>query len=237
MSIKSVAASKAGIKVTPRNSYGGRGAYDAQGLANGSFYAEDEVSFDDRLVAVSTGFSSGMLLPLPFKRRRGICFGTPMTQAVWDALATDDLRDNAFVTTDEEFPVGSELVSFHPTLKPGAVAGGFAGIVWSGIPVKEYPQGIMLKCMTTPGAPGTALISCSSDGGTTWCTAYATEASALNVVKDSSTTAGVDTGLRIRLGTSPNFTTDDRATLDLKAPGSCKKWLKTAPDTWVNLTL
>lgn len=235
MSIKSVAAAKGVIKVSPRNSYESRSAYDAQGLANGSFYAEDEVHFDDRIVAVGAGFSAGMILPLPFKRRRGICFGTPMTQAAWDALtSSDDLKDNAFVTTDEEFPVGSELLSFHPTLKPGPTAGGFAAKVFHGIPVGHYPQGIHLKCMTTPGAPGTALIACSSDGGVTFCTAYATVASAANVVKDS---AGNDTGLRIRLSTTPNFTTDDTAFLDLNAPGSCKKWLKTAPGVWTDLTL
>ena len=67
--------------------------------------------------------------------------------------------------------------------------------------------------------------------GFTWCTAYATVASGANVIKDS---AGVDTGLRFDLTTTPNFGATDSAYHDFKVGGSTK-YLKTTAATWTAL--
>lgn len=231
MSIASVSSARETARVTSRKTDGGRAGMDNLGVPLFYFEEETEVSFADRDVAVLATFSAGMKLPAPFRFRRGVCFGTPLgTAAALAALGSDDLRDNAVVLGDDVAPVGSEVTSFHPTLKLGAQAGGFGGgKVFYGTPAGEYPYGIKLRTGGTTGAPGTATIECSSDNGATWCTAYVTVASAANVVKDS---AGVDTGLRFKLTTTPNFAAGDEATIDLKAPGSAKKWIKTAPETW-----
>jgi len=233
MSIASVSASKAVENVVEREISGGRAGLDSYGNVNFSTCCEVEVSFSDRDVLAATGKSAGHKLPRPFRFMEGYVYGVPMSQAAWDALASDDLRDNACVCSDADYPVGSFVTSFHPTLKLGAQAGGFAGAgAFYGTPAAEYPLGIKLKTGGTTGAPGTATIQCSTDGGTTWCTAYATVASGANTVKDS---AGNDTGLRFNLTTTPNFATGDTATLDLDAPGSANAYLKTSPETWTKL--
>lgn len=231
MSIASVSlANRYGLRIIERDGEEGRSGLDSYGLSNITIYEEVECSFADRLVDVGSGKSAGMILPKPFRLRKGVCFGTPMSQAAWDALATDDLRDNACVADDASYPIGSEIKSFHPTLKLGAQAGGFAGAgPYYGKPAMELPQGVMLKTGGTTGAPGTATIQCSTDGGTTWCTAYATVASGANTVKASD---GTDTGLRFKLTTTPNFATGDTATIDLAAPGSAKRWIKKTSETW-----
>lgn len=234
MSIASVNASKDGARVTTRKTDGGRAGFDGQGSVLFNFHEEIVLTFGDRDVAVSAGNSAGMKLPESCKARIGVVFGNPLgTAAALAALGSDDLRDNSIVLDDTVAPVGSEVLSFHQQIRPGAQPGGFANApVVYGVPAAEYPNGIQLRTGATTGAPGTGNIQCSSDGGTTWCTQYVTVASGVNTVKDS---AGNDTGLRFRLTTTPSFAAGDTALIDLKTPSHAKKWLKTAPGTWTQL--
>lgn len=233
MSINSVSAAKSAINVTERQTIGGRAGVDSYGNQNFSIASETQVAFADRDVVSGTGKSAGFQLPKTFRFVSGVVYGTPMSQAAYTALASDDLRDNACVADDDQFPVGSIVKSFHPVVKDGAGASGLSGIVFSGKPVKEYPKGIIIKA-TKAGAMGTGEIACSSDGGTTFCTAYITVANGLNVVKDSSTTAGVDSGLRIRM-TTETLVLNEIVKIDVNAPGKAKLWIKKTPETWTEL--
>lgn len=230
MSIASVSAAKSAINVTVRESEGGRAGLDAYANENFSIHCETQVSFTDRGVVSGTGKSAGFQLPKSFRFVNGVVYGTPMSQAAYDALATDDLRDNACVASDAMFPVGSEVKSFHPVVKNGAGASGLAGLVFSGAPNMELPYGVIVKC-STGGAAGTGEIQCSTDGGTTFGTAYATTANALNVIKDS---ANNDTGLRLRLATQ-TLVLNEVVTIDVNAPGAAKRWIKKTPETWTEL--
>lgn len=232
MGITSVSDAKAGINVTPREVTGGRAGLDAYGRSNFSTVEETAVNFTQRDIPVKSGSSAGMRLFGAFRFVDGVVAGVPMSQATYDALGSDSLRDNACVCSDADFPVGSIVRSFQFYAKPGAQVGGFANLIYYGLPVAEYPQGIKLRTGGTTGAPGTATIQCSTDGGTTWCTAYATVASGANTVKDS---AGNDTGLRFALTTTPNFATGDATTIDLEAPGLANIYMKKTPETWTAL--
>ena len=232
MSIKSVSDAKGVINVTERESEGGRAGLDQYGRGNFSIACEMQVSFTDRDVAALAGFSAGIRLPKPFRYAGcsgAVVFGTPMSQAAWDALATDDLRDNACVCSDADFPLGSVVDTFHPATKAG-VGTSLATLTWHGLPVAEFPYGVIVKC-TTAGAAGTAQIACSTDNGATFGTPYATAANAINTIKDSS---NADTGLRIRLATQ-TFVLNDTATIDVAAPGAANRYKKTAPETWTKL--
>jgi hypothetical protein len=232
MPITSVSGAKAGINVSVRESCGGRSGLDSYGRSNFSSFEETAVNFGQRDIPVLPGSSAGMRLPNAFRFVDGVVFGVPMSQAAWDGLSADYLRDNACVCSDADFPVGSRVLAFLPLAKPGAQVGGFAGLIFYGKPTMELPQGVMLKTGGTTGAPGTATIQASTDGGTTYCTAYVTVASGENTVKDS---AGTDTGLRFRLTTTPNFATGDTTTIDVEAPGAANIYMKKSPETWTAL--
>lgn len=232
MSSATVNAAFGVAQITKRNTDGGRAGIDGYGLGKYIIYEETVIQVPDTIVNASTGNSAGYRLPANILTRKFKCWGVPVgSTAAWDALSTDADRDNATILDDDVAPIGSEAQGFDYRLKTTGTMGGFNSAKVYGKPVAQFPQGIKLRSTATTGAPGTATIQCSSDGGTTWCTAYATVASGANVIKDS---AGVDTGLRFDLTTTPNFGATDSAYHDFKVGGSTK-YLKTTAATWTAL--
>lgn len=232
MSNETVNAAFGAAQVTERGTEGGRSGIDGYGYGKFIIECEEVITVPDPIVDAASGKSAGYRLPGNILTRKLRGWGVPVaTQAAFDALTNDDDRDNAIIVDDTIAPIGSEIKCFDYRLKTAGTMGGFNAAKVYGKPVAQYPQGIMLKSTATTGAPGTATIQCSSDGGTSWCPAYATVASSANVIKDS---AGNDTGLRFRLTTSPNFGATDSAYHDFKV-GGCTRYLKTTANTWTAL--
>lgn len=231
MSSATVNAAFGVAQVTERGTEGGRAGIEGYGLGKYIIYEECAIQVPDTIVDAASGKSAGYRLPSNILTRKFKCWGVPVgSTAAWDALSTDADRDNATILDDDVAPIGSEAKGFDYRLKTTGTMGGFNSAKVYGKPVAQFPQGIKLRSTATTGAPGTATIQCSSDGGTTWCTAYAT-VNGVNVIKDS---AGVDTGLRFVLGGSPNFGATDSAYHDFKVGGSTK-YLKTTAATWTAL--
>lgn len=230
MSSATVNAAFGVAQITKRSTNGGRAGIDGYGLGKYIIYEETVIQVPDTIVDASTDNSAGYRLPANIPTRKFKCWGVPVgSAAAFAALASDDVRDNATILDDTVAPIGSEAQGFDYRLKTTGTMGGFVAAKVYGKPVAQLPQGIMLRSATT-GAPGTATIECSSDGGTNWCPAYATVANGANVIKDS---AGVDTGLRFKL-TTTNFGATDSAYHDFKVGGSTK-YLKTTAATWTAL--
>ena len=235
MSNVSVKAAISGLTIQVREITGGRSGIDQYNTGSTPTISEEYgARFIDNVVTAGSGLSAGQVLPLKeFQIREGIVWGIPVgSEAALAALATDDLRDNATVADDLTFPVGSRVTSLQNGFDtvPATAGAVFPTLVFYGTPASSYLNGVKVK-VTTAGAAGTAQIACSTDGGTTWCTAYAS-VSGVNTVKDSS---GADTGLRFRW-TTGSLTTSDVATIwPGGAPKKAAMYLKTAPQTWTAL--
>lgn len=231
MSSATVNAAFGVAMVTERETGGGRSGIDSYGLGKFIIECEKVITVPDTIVDAASGKSAGYRLPATILWRKFVGWGVPVgSQAAWDALANDDDRDNATILDETVAPIGSIVQAFDYSLKSDATMGGFNAAKVYGKPVAQFPQGILLKSTATTGAPGTATIQCSTDGGVTYCPAYAT-VNGVNIIKDS---AGNDTGLKFRLGASPNFGATDTAYHDFKV-GSSKIYLKTGAKTWTAL--
>jgi len=78
---------------------------------------------ENTVVAVGTGLSGGVTLPLRSLMRdfRGYGSNVVATKAAWDALADDATRDNTNILTDTDAPIGSTYTGL--AFSAGAVTG------------------------------------------------------------------------------------------------------------------
>jgi hypothetical protein len=116
------------LRYTVAEACEGRAALEALGPTHiGALVLSETITLDssEAAVAVLTGSSAGVVLPTrhSFRNFKGFALNVVSTQAQFDALGSDAIRDTYMILGDAEAPIGSTYQGIGFVLATGVVNG------------------------------------------------------------------------------------------------------------------